>query len=111
MPLLKRRNNASTHCIPVMACDSNISFSGTVDFMKTVYPRDGHYRPSLTLSIVPEEEEEAISVLSVVIPTLEGDMTKRRRRLYGFVELVVDLALIMQRKMRRTNSQISDQEN
>jgi len=67
--------------------------------MKTVYPRDDGFRRSLSLSIVPEgpEEEEAISVLSVVVPVTEGKTTKKRT-LSGFVELVVDMVHTVQRK-------------
>jgi len=64
--------------------------------MKTVYP-DTSYRPSLSLSIVPEEDEEAISTLSVVVPATEGD-NREKRRLIGLVELIIDVALIMRRK-------------
>jgi len=108
---LKKDGNTSTRRIPLRLHDSNVRFSGTIDLMKTVYPREDGYRASLSLSIVPEdpEEEEVISVLSNVVPAMEGKTTKKRR-LPGFVELVIDMAFIMQRtffKARRASAQES----
>jgi len=73
--------------------------------MKTVRPHEDYYRPSLTLSIVPEEDEEAISAFSVAIPAMEGK-TMKRRRIYGLVEHVIDLALEMQRKVHKAKRQV-----
>jgi len=70
--------------------------------MKTVYP-DTDSRPSLSLSIVPEEDEETISTLSVVLPTMEGG-NRKKRRLTGLVELIIDMALIMRRKVLKAKN-------
>jgi len=66
-----------------------------VDLMKTVYPEDDYCRKSLTLSIVPEvdeeEEEEAVNAISVVFPHSE-EPPKAPKRKPGLVELVLDAA-------------------
>jgi len=74
-----------------------------VDLMKTVYPEEDYCRKSLTLSIVPEvdeeEEEGAANALLTASPgPNESPKTLKRKR--SLVELVVDVALLMRRRVK-----------
>jgi len=72
--------------------------------MKTVYPDEDYCRKSLTLSIVPEvneeEQEEAVNTLSAVFPHPE-ESPKTFKRKPGLVELVLDVAFLMRRRVLR----------
>ncbi|CCM05425.1 uncharacterized protein FIBRA_07642 [Fibroporia radiculosa] len=66
---------------------------------------EGQYRPSLALSVVEEEDEEVVNNLALLVPVVHGEQpVQPRNRLtrVGIVELVVDLALAMRRRFRKS---------
>jgi len=73
-----------------------------VDLMKTVYPEEDYCRKSLTLSIVPEvdeEEEQTVNTLSVAFSHTE-ESPKNLKRKSSLVELVLDVALLIRLKVK-----------
>ncbi|CCM05427.1 uncharacterized protein FIBRA_07644 [Fibroporia radiculosa] len=79
-----------------------------VDLMQTVDYRYDHgvpYRPSFALSVVEEEDEEVVNNLAALVPAAEGQESVQRHnklRRLGIVELVIDLALAMRRRFRKS---------
>ncbi|KAH9949421.1 hypothetical protein B0H21DRAFT_133395 [Amylocystis lapponica] len=78
---------------------------GDVDLMQTIDLRYDAVpgRPSLTLSVVVEEDEEALTDITNALAEAERrtpSVTDRLRR-NSFVELVVDLAFVMRRRLQR----------
>jgi len=74
-----------------------------VDLMKTVYPHEDSDSKSITLSIVPEvdeeeEEEPESPPLTVFLQPEEPPKTLKRKR--SLVELVLDVAFLMRRKVK-----------
>jgi len=74
-----------------------------VDLMKTVYPDEDYCRKSLTLSIVPEvdeeEEEKTVNALPTMSP-LPEESRKAFKRKTSLVELVLDVAFLMGRRVK-----------
>lgn len=71
--------------------------------MKTVYPDEDSDRKSITLSIVPEVDEEVEEEPENALPTVflkpeEPPKTLKRKR--SLVELVLDVAFLMRRKVK-----------